>query len=98
LHWARDAIVAPGVELLKLVRLVDIGCRKRNADRVVGKLVDISCVGAVAIFFRTRIQRSEISIGAAGTDGEDLLAIIEWTDGADIDRADKALTYERCRW
>ena len=88
--------ITPGVEFLKLVGLVHIGCGKRDADRVVGELVDEGAVDAIAVFARTGVERADIGPRAARADGDDLLAGFERADGADIDRADEALPDQRC--
>ena len=97
-HRARrgaSAGITPGVEFLNLVGLVDIGCRKRHAERVVGELVDEDAVHTVAVFLRTRVQLAEVGPCAANPDRDRPLAIVERANGAQVDGARKPLSDDR---
>ena len=86
--------IAPGFELLGLVGLVAIGDRQGDADAVAGKLVDIGAGQAIAHILAVGVDLAQVGIDAACADGDQLLAIIERTDGADVDRADQPLMDE----
>ena len=90
--------VTPGVEFLQLIGLIHIRGRQRDADGVVCELINEGCVGTIAIFFRTGVQRAEVGVGSTGTNSKNRLAIIQRTHGADVDGANKALTDKRSGW
>ena len=89
--------IAPGVEFLQLVGLVGIGRRQRDADRVVGKLVDEGRVQAIAVIARARVERAYIRVGTLRPDREDRLVHFQRADRAHVDGADQALADEAGR-
>ena len=100
LHAADDLVairtisVAPGFEFLGLVGLFGIGDRKRKPDGVAEELVDIGPEDAIADVVRAAVELAEIGIDPACAEGDDLLALFERANGADVDGADEALADE----
>src|SRR4029450_6827358 len=68
---------------------------ERDADRSVGELVDVGGIEAIAVFVDFGIQPAEVRIDSATADRDDLLPMLERTNGAEVDSAGDALTDDR---